>query len=153
MPHEIIATGMQPLVIWLIVNYEFSFDIFQPDRNRIYRVVIDLNYRAGGAFFVAGVKNPMPEAGLHQFYQSDDGAGFLTREGDRDPKDHGQLHAAIDGAIPGRDLFADDRGDAVVGVDRPTAAPGICGLEFGVQERCDPYLFSSLCTRLEEIRL
>jgi putative ABC transport system permease protein len=62
MPHEIIATGMQPLVIWLIVNYEFSFDTFQPDRNRIYRVVIDVNYRAGGSFFVAGVENPMPEA-------------------------------------------------------------------------------------------
>src|ERR1700722_9608788 len=50
------------LVIWLIVHYEFSFDTFQPDRSRIYRVVIDLSYRAGGSFFVAGVENPMPEA-------------------------------------------------------------------------------------------
>jgi len=50
------------LVIWLIVHYEFSFDTFQPDRSRIYRVVIDLSYRAGGSFFVAGVENPMPDA-------------------------------------------------------------------------------------------
>ena len=50
------------LVIWLIVNYEFSYDRFESDRGRIYRVVIDLSYRAGGSFFVAGVENPMPEA-------------------------------------------------------------------------------------------
>src|SRR5580698_9433425 len=49
------------LVIWLIVHYEFSFDTFEADRSRIYRVVIDLSYRAGGSFFVAGVEDPMPE--------------------------------------------------------------------------------------------
>ncbi len=50
------------LVIYLVVNYEFSYDTFEPDRSRIYRVVIDLSYRAGGSFFVAGVEDPMPAA-------------------------------------------------------------------------------------------
>jgi putative ABC transport system permease protein len=50
------------LVIWLIVNYEFSFDRFEPDRGRIYRVVVDLSFKAGGSFFVPGVENPMPDA-------------------------------------------------------------------------------------------
>jgi putative ABC transport system permease protein len=50
------------LVIWLIAHYEFSFDTFQPDRSRIYRVVIDLSYRASGSFYVGGVENPLPEA-------------------------------------------------------------------------------------------
>ena len=30
------------LVIFLIVNYEFSFDKFEKDRDRIYRIVMDL---------------------------------------------------------------------------------------------------------------
>jgi hypothetical protein len=50
------------LVIYLIVNYEFSFDTFEPDRTRIYRVVVHLNSRAGGSFYVGGVENPLPEA-------------------------------------------------------------------------------------------
>jgi ABC-type antimicrobial peptide transport system permease subunit len=50
------------LVIWLIVNYEFSYDRFEADRSRIYRVVVEINSRAGGSFFVGGVENPFPEA-------------------------------------------------------------------------------------------
>jgi hypothetical protein len=32
------------LVIFLIVHYEFSFDKFQPGRDRIYRVVLDAKF-------------------------------------------------------------------------------------------------------------
>jgi putative ABC transport system permease protein len=49
------------LVIFLIVKYEFSFDKFEPDGDRIYRVVMDMKFN-GMQAFSAAVPAPLPNA-------------------------------------------------------------------------------------------
>lgn len=49
------------LVIFLLVNYHFSFDKFQKDSDRIYRVVSNFNF-SGERYYNSGVCNPMAEA-------------------------------------------------------------------------------------------
>jgi putative ABC transport system permease protein len=49
------------LVIFMIVYYELSFDKFQPDRERIYRVVIDAKFN-GSEGHSAGVQAPLAKA-------------------------------------------------------------------------------------------
>jgi len=49
------------LVIYLIVQYEFSFEKKQPDKERIYRVVSDMQF-PGQLFKGSGVPMPMPKA-------------------------------------------------------------------------------------------
>ncbi|SDT29569.1 ABC-type antimicrobial peptide transport system, permease component [Mucilaginibacter mallensis] len=49
------------LVIYLIVHFDFTFDKFQPDNNRIYRVVTNYSY-SGEAGNNSGVCGPLPEA-------------------------------------------------------------------------------------------
>ena len=47
------------LVIFLITRYEFSFDAFHPDKDRIYRVVGELKRSSGEKMFL---NSPVPEA-------------------------------------------------------------------------------------------
>ncbi len=47
------------LVIYLIVHYEFSFDKFEKDRNRIYRVVSNMHF-PDKDFKNSGVPGPLP---------------------------------------------------------------------------------------------
>lgn len=54
------------LVIWLIVSFEFSFDTFHPDKERIYRVVSDFTF-SGEAFHNSGVRGAMPKAVREEF--------------------------------------------------------------------------------------
>jgi len=49
------------LVIYLIVHYEFSYEKFQPDRGRIYRVVTNMHF-PDQDFKNAGVPGPLPPA-------------------------------------------------------------------------------------------
>src|SRR6202020_961422 len=49
------------LVIFRIVQYDFSFDRFEPDRDRIYRVVSDYNF-AGNEGHTRGTQAPLAEA-------------------------------------------------------------------------------------------
>lgn len=49
------------LVIFLIVNYEFSFDKFEKDKDRIYRVVLDATF-SGTEGHSAGVQAPLGAA-------------------------------------------------------------------------------------------
>jgi putative ABC transport system permease protein len=49
------------LVIYLIVRYEFSFDTFHPDHERIYRVVTRTDM-SGETFLNSGVPMPVPAA-------------------------------------------------------------------------------------------
>src|SRR5579862_2463399 len=49
------------LVIYLIAHYDFSFDKFEKDGDRIYRVVTDMRF-AGTPFSLAGVPSPLPDA-------------------------------------------------------------------------------------------
>ncbi len=50
------------LVIYLIVQHEFSYEKFQKDGDRIYRVVSDVTFAGGAEFKTSGVPKPMPEA-------------------------------------------------------------------------------------------
>jgi ABC-type antimicrobial peptide transport system permease subunit len=49
------------LVIYLIVSYDLSFERFEKDRNRIYRVVSDFTF-AGEAYHNSGITYPMAKA-------------------------------------------------------------------------------------------
>src|ERR1700674_222110 len=49
------------LVIYLIVHYEFSYEKFQKDGNRIYRVVTNMHF-PDQDFKNAGVPGPLPPA-------------------------------------------------------------------------------------------
>lgn len=49
------------LVIYLIVHYDFSFDRFEKNGERIYRVVSDLKF-AGTPLYFSGVPDPLGEA-------------------------------------------------------------------------------------------
>src|SRR6201995_3171470 len=49
------------LVIYLIVNYDFTFDKFHKDSDRIYRVVTNYSF-AGEAGYNGGVTGPLPDA-------------------------------------------------------------------------------------------
>jgi ABC-type antimicrobial peptide transport system permease subunit len=49
------------LVIYMIVSYEFSFDKFEKDGNRIYRVVTAMMF-PGNPFKLSGVAAPLPVA-------------------------------------------------------------------------------------------
>ncbi|HEV3411341.1 MAG TPA: FtsX-like permease family protein [Puia sp.] len=49
------------LVIFLIVRYDFSFDRFEPDGDRIYRVVSDYNF-AGNEGHTRGTQSPLAQA-------------------------------------------------------------------------------------------
>src|SRR6476660_120790 len=49
------------LVIYLIVNYDFNFDKFEKDRDRIYRVVSNFNF-SGETYHNSGVMDPLAAA-------------------------------------------------------------------------------------------
>ena len=49
------------LVIYLIVNFDLTFDKFHKDNDRVYRVVTDFVY-SGEPFYNSGVTGPLPEA-------------------------------------------------------------------------------------------
>ena len=50
------------LVIYLLVSFELSFEDFQPDRERIYRVTSGFKNQEGEAFYNAGLSSPMPSS-------------------------------------------------------------------------------------------
>jgi len=49
------------LVIYLIVHFDYTFDKFQPDNDRIYRVVSDFKF-SGDVFHSGGVTGPLADA-------------------------------------------------------------------------------------------
>src|ERR1700761_4569093 len=49
------------LLIFVVVQYELSFDKFQPNYKNIYRVVLQQKHE-DGATFHEGVPRPMPDA-------------------------------------------------------------------------------------------
>src|SRR4030095_10910273 len=50
------------LVIYLLVQFEFSFEKFRKDNDRIYRVVTDMTFPGESVFRNSGVPMPMPKA-------------------------------------------------------------------------------------------
>ena len=50
------------LVIYLLVQFEFSFEKFRKDNDRIYRVITDITFPGGSLFRNSGVPMPMPKA-------------------------------------------------------------------------------------------
>src|SRR3569833_3436323 len=64
-------------VIFLIVNYDFTFDKFHKDSDRIYRVVTDFSF-AGNVGYNGGVCGPMPEAMHREVTGVEASAPFFT---------------------------------------------------------------------------
>lgn len=50
------------LVIYLLVQFEFSFEKFRKDNDRIYRVITDMTFPGESIFRNSGVPMPMPNA-------------------------------------------------------------------------------------------
>src|SRR5687767_13104486 len=66
------------LVIYLIVQFEFSFDQFRKDKNRIYRVVSDMTFAGGMVFKNSGVPMPMPVAVRNDITGIETATHFVT---------------------------------------------------------------------------
>ena len=65
------------LVIYLIVNFDFTFDKFHRDGDRIYRVVTNFSF-AGTPGYNAGVCGPLPAAVKSQVTGLDENAPIFT---------------------------------------------------------------------------
>jgi len=65
------------LVIYLLVHYDFAFDKFEKDGDRIYRVVSDFTF-SGESFKNSGVPSPMPAAIKNEVTGLDIVAPFRT---------------------------------------------------------------------------
>jgi len=81
------------LVIYLIVSYDFNFDKFENDRDRIYRVVSDFTF-SGEAYHNSGVTYPMGKAiqkdltgieNVVHFYNYDEAKINIPEVGKKDP--------------------------------------------------------------------
>lgn len=65
------------LVIYLIVNFDLSFDKFHPAADRIYRVVTNY-YFSGEPGYIGGVTGPLPEAVKNEVTGLEASAPFYT---------------------------------------------------------------------------
>src|SRR5665647_1910877 len=73
------------LVIFLIVHYEFSFDKFEKDNNRIYRVVIDAKFN-GSEGHSTGVQAPLSAAIQNEVTGVDKTVPLMQFQGDANAK-------------------------------------------------------------------
>lgn len=73
------------LVIFLIVYYEFSFDKFEKNNNRIYRVVIDAKFN-GSEGHSTGVQAPLSAAIQNEVTGVDETVPLLQFQGDANAK-------------------------------------------------------------------
>jgi putative ABC transport system permease protein len=69
------------LVIFLLVNYHFSFDKFEKDNDRIYRVVSNFSF-SGEIYHNSGVTDPMASAVRRELTGLDAVVPFRTWNGD-----------------------------------------------------------------------
>ena len=73
------------LVIFLIVYYEFSFDKFEKDNDRIYRVVLDANFN-GNEGHSTGVQAPLSSAIQNEVTGVDETVPVMQFQGDATAK-------------------------------------------------------------------
>ncbi|HEX6846942.1 MAG TPA: ABC transporter permease [Chitinophagaceae bacterium] len=66
------------LVIYLIIQFEFSFEKFRRDKDRTYRVVTDMTFAGGTVFKNSGVPMPMPKAVREDLTGIDIATHFVT---------------------------------------------------------------------------
>jgi putative ABC transport system permease protein len=69
------------LVIFLIVNYEFSFDRFEKDKDRIFRVVLDARFN-GSEGHSAAVQAPLSNAIKNEVTGIDENVPVIQFQGD-----------------------------------------------------------------------
>src|SRR5450432_1467942 len=69
------------LVIYLLVNYHFTFDKFEKDGDRIYRVVSNFSF-SGEVYRNSGVTSPMGPAMKKELAGLDAVVPFRTYDGD-----------------------------------------------------------------------
>src|ERR1700733_3636711 len=65
------------LVIYLIVQYDFTFDKFHKDGDRIYRVVSNYSFQ-GEPGYNGGVCGPLPDAAKNEMTGLERSAPFFT---------------------------------------------------------------------------
>lgn len=65
------------LVIYLIVQYDFSFESFQRDKDRLYRIVTSI-HQSGAEFLNSGVPYPLPAAVNKELTGIEASASFFT---------------------------------------------------------------------------
>jgi len=69
------------LVIYLLVNYHFTFDKFEKDGDRIYRVVSNFSF-SGEVYYNSGVRNPLGAAVQKEITGIDAVVPFRTWDSD-----------------------------------------------------------------------
>ncbi|HNP22254.1 MAG TPA: ABC transporter permease [Panacibacter sp.] len=69
------------LVIYLLVNYHFTFDQFEKDGDRIYRVVSDFSF-SGEVYYNSGVRAPLSNAMKNEITGLEANVPFRTWDGD-----------------------------------------------------------------------
>ena len=69
------------LVIYLLVNYHFTFDKFEKDGDRIYRVISNFTF-SGETFRNSGITSPMGPAVKKELTGLDAVVPFRTFDGD-----------------------------------------------------------------------
>ncbi|HEX3768984.1 MAG TPA: ABC transporter permease, partial [Puia sp.] len=69
------------LVIFLIVQYDFSFDKFEKDRSHLYRVVTEMNF-FGSPIHNPGTPSPLPDAVAKEITGISDIISFHKFNGD-----------------------------------------------------------------------
>jgi putative ABC transport system permease protein len=69
------------LVIFLIVHYDFTFDKFEKDRSRLYRVVTDMQFYSS-PIFNSGIPAPLPAAFKKEVAGVDEIIPFFGYNGD-----------------------------------------------------------------------
>src|SRR4029079_1985695 len=73
-----LAVGISAsLVIYLIVHYELSFDKFEKDGDRIYRVVNEMKF-PDQIFKNSGVASPLPDATRSEITGIEESSHFIT---------------------------------------------------------------------------
>lgn len=94
------------LVIYLIVSYDFSFDKFHQDGDRIYRVVSNYTF-SGEPASNSGVTAPLPEAIRHEVPGVVTTAHFFTLDGFEVKVPQGSSKADKRFKSPGKIILAD----------------------------------------------
>lgn len=85
------------IVIFLLVNYHFSFDKFEADKQRIYRVVSDFN-SSGEVHYNAGVITPLGAAIKNELTGLNSVVAFRTWNDDIKvtlPSNNNQTHKTL----------------------------------------------------------
>jgi len=66
------------LLIFVVIQYELSFDAFHKNKDRVYRVMTRYQSQIGGAYYTSGVPFPLPTVLKHDFPELEASTGICS---------------------------------------------------------------------------